>query len=55
MSVNATCYVCHLTFVREKISRVHFKEEVTCIKCHGVPDVRYATDRAFLGQIMETT
>ncbi len=36
LSVNATCYVCHMTFVREEISRVHFKEEVTCIKCHGL-------------------
>jgi len=36
LSVNATCYVCHIAFVREKISRVHFKEEITCIKCHGL-------------------
>jgi len=36
MSVNATCYVCHMTFVREEISKVHFKEKVTCIKCHGL-------------------
>lgn len=27
----------------------------TCQKCHAVPDVRFETDRAFLGQIMETT
>ena len=36
LSVNATCYVCHMTFVREEISRAHFKEKVTCIKCHGL-------------------
>ena len=36
LSVNATCYVCHMTFVREEISKVHFKEKVTCIKCHGL-------------------
>lgn len=36
LSVNATCYVCHIPFIREEISRVHFKEEVTCIECHGV-------------------
>lgn len=36
LSVNASCYVCHVTFVREEISRVHFAEEVTCVKCHGV-------------------
>ena len=27
----------------------------TCQKCHAVPDTKYETDRAFLGQIMETT
>jgi cytochrome c553 len=27
----------------------------TCQKCHAVPDTRFETDRAFLGQIMETT
>ena len=35
-SVNATCYVCHMMFVREPISRDHFKKKVTCIDCHGV-------------------
>lgn len=36
MSVNANCYVCHIPFVREEISRTHFAEDVTCIECHGV-------------------
>ena len=36
LSVNATCYVCHMAFVREAISRVHFKKQITCIKCHGL-------------------
>ena len=36
LSVNASCYVCHIPFVREEISRVHFAEEITCIKCHGL-------------------
>jgi hypothetical protein len=35
-SVNAACYVCHMTFVREPISKIHFKAKVTCIKCHGL-------------------
>lgn len=26
----------------------------TCQKCHAVPDARFETDRAFLGQILET-
>ena len=36
MSVNATCYVCHMTFVHEEISKIHFHEKVTCIDCHGL-------------------
>jgi len=36
LSINAACYVCHMTFVKEELSRVHFKEKVTCIKCHGL-------------------
>ena len=36
LSVNAACYVCHMTFVREEISWVHFAEKVTCIQCHGL-------------------
>jgi hypothetical protein len=59
LSVNATCYVCHIPFVREEISKVHFAEEITCIKCHGLsaahandedvgatkPDITYARDQ----------
>ena len=58
-SVNATCYVCHMTFVKEDISKVHFKAQVTCIDCHGLsadhandedigatkPDVSYRRDQ----------
>ena len=36
MGPNAACYVCHMTFVFEEIARTHLKEEVTCIKCHGL-------------------
>lgn len=36
LSVNAACYVCHTTFVREELSKVHLKEKVTCIECHGL-------------------
>ena len=59
MSVNAACYVCHMTFVGEKISKIHFSKGVTCIKCHGVsaghandedigatkPDITYTRDQ----------
>jgi hypothetical protein len=36
MSANAACYVCHMTFIHEEFSRVHLKEKITCIECHGV-------------------
>ena len=32
---NAACYVCHIPFVREKLSKVHLKEKIGCIQCHG--------------------
>ena len=43
MSVNATCYVCHMTFVYEKISSTHFEAKVTCIECHGT-SAKHAND-----------
>ena len=33
---NAACYVCHMTFVREELSKTHLKAKVGCIKCHGL-------------------
>ena len=36
MGPNAACYVCHMGFVKEQISRVHLSEEITCIHCHGL-------------------
>jgi hypothetical protein len=33
---NAACYVCHMTFVQEELSKVHVADKVTCIKCHGL-------------------
>jgi len=33
---NAGCYVCHTTFVREEMTKVHLVEKVTCVKCHGL-------------------
>ncbi|MEA1950767.1 MAG: multiheme c-type cytochrome [Planctomycetota bacterium] len=43
MSVNATCYVCHMTFVHEEISNQHFEAKVTCVKCHGL-SAKHAND-----------
>ncbi len=36
LSVNANCYVCHIPFVREEISKQHLAKKVTCVRCHGV-------------------
>ncbi|MDP6545457.1 MAG: cytochrome c3 family protein [Phycisphaerae bacterium] len=33
---NAACYVCHMTYVKEPLSRVHLKHKVYCIDCHGI-------------------
>ena len=32
---NAGCYVCHMTFVREELSRTHLEAKVGCVDCHG--------------------
>ena len=32
---NAACYVCHMTYVKEPMSRLHLKHRVYCIDCHG--------------------
>jgi len=36
MGPNAACYVCHMTFVREELSRSHQAAKVGCIRCHGL-------------------
>lgn len=36
MGPNSACYVCHMTFVAEELSRTHLAEEITCIECHGL-------------------
>ena len=36
MGANAACYVCHMLFVKEELSKVHLHEKVGCIKCHGL-------------------
>jgi len=35
LGANAGCYVCHMTFVREELSKVHLAAEVGCTRCHG--------------------
>lgn len=36
LGANAACYVCHIPFVKEELSRVHLKAKVPCIECHGL-------------------
>jgi hypothetical protein len=40
---NAGCYVCHLTFVKEDLAKVHLKAKVGCTDCHG-PSAKHAND-----------
>ena len=43
MGPNGACYVCHMTFVREGLSRTHLAKKVTCVKCHGL-SAQHAND-----------
>lgn len=36
LSVNAVCCMCHMTFIREELSKTHLDADVTCVRCHGV-------------------
>lgn len=40
---NAGCYVCHMTYVKEPLSKVHLKHKVYCVDCHGA-SVGHAND-----------
>ena len=40
---NAACYVCHMTYVKEPMSRLHLKHKVFCIDCHG-PSIGHVND-----------
>jgi hypothetical protein len=43
LGVNAACYVCHMTFVKEELAKVHLAAKVTCVQCHGLSD-KHAND-----------
>jgi hypothetical protein len=43
LGANAACYVCHMTFVKENLSKVHLAAKVGCVKCHGV-SAKHAND-----------
>jgi hypothetical protein len=43
LGANAACYVCHMTFVKEELAKVHLKAKVGCIQCHGL-SAKHAND-----------
>ncbi len=43
LGANAACYVCHMTFVKEELSKTHLRAEITCVRCHG-PSAGHAND-----------
>ncbi len=43
LGANAACLVCHLTFVKEPLARIHQLKGVSCTKCHGA-SVAHAND-----------
>ena len=36
MGANAACYVCHMTFVNEELTKTHLRAKVPCTQCHGL-------------------
>jgi hypothetical protein len=36
LGANAACYVCHMTFVGEELSKTHLQAKITCVDCHGL-------------------
>jgi hypothetical protein len=36
LGANAACYVCHMMFVKEELSKTHLRAKITCIRCHGI-------------------
>jgi hypothetical protein len=43
LGANAACYVCHISFVKEGLSKVHLAAKVGCVKCHGL-SAKHAND-----------
>ena len=43
LGANAACYVCHMTFVKEDLSKSHLAAKVGCVKCHGL-SAKHAND-----------
>ena len=59
LGANAACYVCHMNFVREEVSKSHLQAKITCVYCHGLsaghandenigatpPDIKFERDQ----------
>jgi hypothetical protein len=43
LGANAACYICHIPFVKEELSRQHLKAKVGCTECHGL-SAQHAND-----------
>ena len=43
LGANAACYVCHITFIKEELSKTHLAAKVGCVKCHGL-SAKHAND-----------
>lgn len=43
LGANAACYVCHMSFVREELSKVHLAAKIACTDCHGL-SAKHAND-----------
>jgi len=43
LEANAGCYVCHTTFVKEELAKVHLQQKIGCVDCHG-PSAKHAND-----------
>ena len=43
LGANAACYVCHMSFVKEELAKVHLAAKVACVKCHGL-SAKHAND-----------
>jgi len=43
IGANGACYVCHMTFIKEELAKVHLKAKVGCVKCHGL-SAKHAND-----------
>lgn len=54
LGANAACYVCHMAFVKEQLSKDHLAAKVGCVKCHGL-SAKHANDENIGGSKPDIT